>query len=242
MLKSFQFEVQVENSMNISNLIFGSGLYATIILTILAMMSLVVWGIILLKVKYYRGIRSKTKRFAKDFDKIVHFHEMGALLTKHKRGPLVVVSTNVLSEAAQMSRFVSYDSIHHRASLLEEAIQRSVETHKIEEERLLTFLAMTSSLAPFLGLLGTVWGIMTSFFEIGAQGSAELSVVAPGIAAALVTTIGGLIVAIPAAAAYNFFVARNNKNEVHYYNFGSHLLTLFKRGDLQALEKTEESV
>ena len=81
--------------------------------------------------------------------------------------------------------------------------------------------------------------LLTSFFEIGAQGSAELSVVAPGIAAALVTTIAGLIVAIPASASYNIFVSRNNKNKVYYYNFGSHLLTLFKRGDLQALEKTE---
>lgn len=225
--------------MSISNLIFGSGLYATVILSILALMSLVVWGVIILKLKYYKALRSQTKRFAKDFSQIQQFHQVSALVQSHSQGPLVEISQSVLEESNQLSRYVSYDSIHHRASLLEEAIQRSVEAHKIDEERLLSFLALTSSLAPFLGLLGTVWGIMTSFFEIGAQGSAELSVVAPGIAAALVTTIAGLVVAIPASAAYNIFVTRNNKNEVYYYNFGSHLLTLFKRGDLQALEKTE---
>lgn len=225
--------------MSISNLIFGSGLYATIILSILAVMSFVIWGVVILKLKYYKSIRQETKSFAKDFQSITHYHQMQALVDKHSHGPLVELSKSVLSESSQLSRYVSYDSIHHRASLLEEAIQRSVEAHKIEEEQMLPFLAMTSSLAPFLGLLGTVWGIMTSFFEIGAQGSAELSVVAPGIAAALVTTIAGLLVAIPASAAYNIFVSKNNKNEVYYYNFGSHLLTLFKRGDLQALEQTE---
>jgi biopolymer transport protein TolQ len=225
--------------MSFVGLVFGSGIYATIILSILAFMSFVVWGVIIIKVKYYQTLKVQNRRFAKDFDHIKQFHQMAALVQQHNDGPLVEVSQSVMVEAGQLSPYVSYDSIHHRASLLEEAIQRSVEAHKIEEERLLAFLAMTSSLAPFLGLLGTVWGIMTSFFEIGAQGSAELSVVAPGIAAALVTTIAGLIVAIPASASYNIFVSRNNKNEVYYYNFGSHLLTLFKRGDLQALEKTE---
>jgi len=67
------------------------------------------------------------------------------------------------------------------------------------------FLAMMSSIAPFLGLLGTVWGIMNAFFDIGNQGSASLPVVAPGIAEALITTIMGLLVAIPALYFYNYF-------------------------------------
>ena len=231
----------MQESMSITQMIFGSGLYATIILSILAIMSLFVWGVIMIKVKSYKAIRTKTQSFAKDFNQVQQFHQVQALLTKHQTGPLVEITQGVLDEASQMSRFVSYDSIYHRASLLEESIERSVETIKLHDEKLLSVLASTSSLAPFLGLLGTVWGIMSSFFEIGAQGSAELSVVAPGIAAALVTTIGGLVVAIPAAGAYNFFVSKNNKNEVYYYNFGSHLLSLFKRGDLQALEKVNEA-
>jgi biopolymer transport protein TolQ len=78
---------------------------------------------------------------------------------------------------------------------------------------------------------------MSAFFEIGQHGSADLSVVAPGIAAALVTTVAGLVVAIPASAGYNVFVARNGQNEIAYYNFGSRVLSIFKRGDLLALEE-----
>ena len=69
----------------------------------------------------------------------------------------------------------------------------------MEEDRYLTFLATSSNLAPFFGLLGTVWGIMIAFFQIGHHGSADLTVVAPGIAMALITTVAGLVVAIPAS-------------------------------------------
>ena len=96
---------------------------------------------------------------------------------------------------------------------------------------------MCANLAPFFGLLGTVWGIMTAFFEIGQHGSADLAVVAPGIAMALITTVAGLVVAIPASGSYNYFVSRTGENEIAYYNFGSRMLSLFKRGDLLALEE-----
>ena len=78
---------------------------------------------------------------------------------------------------------------------------------------------------------------MQSFYEIGMHGSADLSVVAPGIAVALITTVAGLVAAIPSSVAFNYFVSRNNRQEILYYNFASHLLSLFKRGDLLAIEK-----
>ena len=132
---------------------------------------------------------------------------------------------------------MSYDSIQHRASLLEDTIQRSIEGLRLDEDRHLSFLAISSNLSPFFGLLGTVWGIMVAFVQIGHHGSADLSVVAPGIAAALLTTVAGLVVAIPSSAGYNIFVARNGQNEIAYYNFGSQVLSIFKRGDLLALEE-----
>jgi biopolymer transport protein TolQ len=121
--------------------------------------------------------------------------------------------------------------------LLEDTIQRSIEGLRLEEDSNIAFLATSSNLAPFFGLLGTVWGIMVAFYQIGQHGSADLSVVAPGIAMALITTVAGLLVAIPASAGYNVFAARNGRNEISYYNFGSHLLSLFKRDDLLALEE-----
>ncbi len=213
---------------------------AVVIIGILLIMSMGTWGIIFIKLKAHKGLRKSNEIFNKSFSKISHFTQVKECCKTSGESPLNNIATDVVDEVRNFSKFVSYDSIFHRASLLEEAIQRSIEAQRLSEERYLSFVALCSSLAPFLGLLGTVWGIMTSFFEIGRQGSAELSVVAPGIAAALVTTLAGLVVAIPASAAYNYFISKNNKNEVFYYNFGSHLLSLFKRGDLMALESAGE--
>jgi biopolymer transport protein TolQ len=77
----------------------------------------------------------------------------------------------------------------------------------------LVILAISSSVAPFIGLLGTVWGIMNSFYQIGDQGSASLPVVAPGIAEALIATILGLAVAIPAVLFYNYYMHRVERIE-----------------------------
>ncbi len=96
-------------------------------------------------------------------------------------------------------------------------------------ERYLPFLATTASSAPFIGLFGTVWGIMTSFQGIGAQGSANLAVVAPGISEALIATAAGLGAAIPAVIGYNFFVNRVKRWAVEMDGFALELLNMFGR-------------
>jgi len=96
-------------------------------------------------------------------------------------------------------------------------------------DRGLILLAITSSVAPFLGLLGTVWGIMNSFYQIGSQGSASLPVVAPGIAEALITTIVGLFVAIPSLFFYNMFMHTANRVEDEMESFGEQILLRLKR-------------
>jgi len=217
-------------------LILNSGAMASLIMIFLFLLSFGVWGVIVLKsISFVRNQRAN-REFSEKFSRVEQFGQLKALTRLKKGGALKVLTEEVLQEAQKFSAFVSYDSIHHRASLLEDTIQRSVEGIRMEEDRYLGFLGMASNLSPFLGLLGTVWGIMESFYEIGQHGSADLSVVAPGIAAALVTTIGGLLVAIPASAAYNMFVTNNNRSEMYYYDFAARMLSLFKRGDLLALE------
>jgi biopolymer transport protein TolQ len=99
----------------------------------------------------------------------------------------------------------------------------------------LSMLAIISSVAPFLGLLGTVWGIMDSFFEIGNQGNASLPVVAPGIAEALITTIVGLVVAIPAVFFYNHFVHSVERIEDELYEAKDMLLLRLRRNIFKLL-------
>lgn len=207
------------------------------VLLILGAMSIGTWGIILVKWRYYSKNAALSADFYGRFVHIEQFVQLKAHCRQSGDSPLKKLTEEVLLEAQKFSAFVSYDSIQHRASLLEDTIQRSIEAIRLEEDKYLGFLAMSSNLSPFFGLLGTVWGIMVAFYEIGKHGSADLTVVAPGISVALVTTVFGLIVAIPSSASYNNFTNRNNRNEVGYYNFGSRVLSLFKRGDLLALEE-----
>lgn len=108
-------------------------------------------------------------------------------------------------------------------------------------ERFLPLLATTGSTAPFIGLFGTVWGIMVSFQDIGMKGAANLAVVAPGISEALVATAMGLAAAIPAVVAYNQFANRIRRVESEMNHFSAEFLNLLKR-DLMRRSKQDEAV
>ena len=207
------------------------------ILLVLAFFSLFAWGIIIIK---YFSLKNKQKAnisFYEAFEHIKHFGEVEKFSVKAPECPLRNITDAVIKEAMNLSPFVSVETLQPRSEMLEDTMQREVEACRLEEDTKLSFLAMASNVSPFFGLFGTVWGIMQSFYEIGTHGSADLSVVAPGIAVALITTVAGLLTAIPSSIAFNYFVSRNNRQEILYYNFSSHLLSLFKRGDLQAIEK-----
>jgi biopolymer transport protein TolQ len=107
---------------------------------------------------------------------------------------------------------------------LEQAVTRETE----ENDWGLTFLAVAASVSPFLGLLGTVWGITNSFYAIGSMGSTSINIVAPGIAEALITTIFGLVVAIPCVIFYNLFVRQTRQFESRMIDFSTSLLSTIK--------------
>ena len=110
--------------------------------------------------------------------------------------------------------------------LLRQAAQREID--RLQDY--LPFLGTTASATPFIGLLGTVWGIMNAFRGIGAAGSASLAVVAPGIAEALITTAAGLGAAIPAVVAYNYYLSRSRRAIIEMEDFSEELLGLFAKG------------
>lgn len=225
---------------SVSHLVFGSGAFSVVIVGLLAAVSFVSWGVILRKILVQRRADRANARFLEKFLKISHFAELQNLCRDEKEPcPLRAIAKGMLVEASKLSGRVSYDNLHHRAELIEESAQRCVETQRVVDSKFNGFLSVAANLSPFLGLLGTVWGIMDSLWSIGKHGSAELVVVAPGIGAALVTTIAGLLVAIPASGAFNFFSARLNRNEVTYVNFGSHVLAMFKRDELAAVESVQ---
>ena len=116
-----------------------------------------------------------------------------------------------------------------RLDSINRAMRRAAGAEVARMERFLPFLATTASSAPFIGLFGTVWGIMTSFQGIGAQGSANLAVVAPGISEALIATAAGLGAAIPAVMGYNFYVNRVKYWASEMDGFSLDLLNAFAR-------------
>ena len=117
---------------------------------------------------------------------------------------------------------------------LERALNRAGRSETMRLERSMTFLATAASTAPFIGLFGTVWGIMNAFQNIGAQGGASLAVVAPGIAEALIATAVGLACAIPSTMGFNYYNHKIRGLRTQMENFSGDFLNIVKRNFLTA--------
>lgn len=209
-----------------------------VIVGLMAILSVGVWAILVQK---YLANHSRKQSFAKWRELMGErssFQEMLKLSKSMPETPMGRIAKSALAEMEGLSAYVSYDSLEHRGELVREAVERTLDVEKEINERSLVFLAFSSATGPLIGLLGTVWGIMDSFYQIGKQGSGNITVVAPGIAEALLATMAGLLVAIPASVGYNAFAGFNRKAESIMLNFSSELVSLFKRGDLSALERS----
>ena len=203
-------------------------------------LSIGVWALLIQK---WVGNRRKRKSMA-DWDSALGvrpaIQDMARILKNSPDTPMGRVVQGALQEIEGLSQYVSYDSLEARGQLLTEAIDRAVDAEKDRNEKGMTYLAFCTATGPLIGLLGTVWGIMDTFFQIGKMGSANITVVAPGVAEALMSVFSGLIVAIPASLGYNASAGFNRKAESALYNFGSEVVSAFKRGDLLALERASQ--
>lgn len=125
--------------------------------------------------------------------------------------------------AAAIGKERGSDDLRARLEHAENALQRALARQTLRYESSMVFLASIVSGAPFLGLLGTVWGVMTAFSDAAAQGSASIITLAPGVAGALLTTIAGLLVAIPSVFGYNYLFACTKRLITELENFASSL-------------------
>src|SRR3954452_8439054 len=185
----------------IVDLVSETGAVAKMVLLVLLAFSLISWAIILSKWSGIRRARVQSGRFIRAFRKAQRLQDVGAVAEQFRPSPLVGVFENGFEEYRRQGG-VSTGAI--RSPL---AIQRAMQIASSEEmtrlERNLSWLAITGAVTPFVGLFGTVWGIIDAFHGLGTSGAATLRAVAPGISEALITTAGGLVVAIPAVIAYN---------------------------------------
>lgn len=189
-----------------------SGPTAIAVLALLMVFSLVSFGIIINKWSVLARASRESRRFLDVFRKSQKFSEVNAVANQLTHSPLVGMFQAGYQEINQQVRPVAGTPVQRPAIKSLDAVSRALaRAASIEETRLekrLSFLASTASVSPFIGLFGTVWGIMNAFGEIGRQGSANLAIVAPGISEALITTAAGLFAAIPAALFFNFFSDR----------------------------------
>ena len=202
------------------------------------LLSIGVWAIL---IRRWLANRNRKRSFAKWRESMgtrPSFQDLQKLSKSMPESSMGRITKAALVEMEGLSAYVSYESLEHRGGLVQETVERALDIEKDQNEAGLVFLAFCSATGPLIGLLGTVWGIMDSFFQIGKQGSGNITVVAPGIAEALLATMAGLLVAIPSSVGYNAFTGFNRKAEAVLLNFGSELVSLFKRGDLSALERS----
>ncbi len=192
-------------------LLLNAGIIVKIVLALLLFFSVVSWAIILFKFFQVHRANSESERFMDFFWKSARFDTIASQVDRFTNSPLTVLFNEAYAELKKVVEgSVKSDGSALSTDLggvenVSRALRRATNSEMTRLEKYLTFLATTGSTSPFIGLFGTVWGIMTAFEGIGKTGSASLAVVAPGIAEALIATAIGLVAAIPAVMAYNHF-------------------------------------
>ncbi len=191
----------------------GTGLVVKGVLLLLIIFSVVSWAIIMFKFMQIYNAFKDSERFMDFFWKTKQFDTIAAQAKRFDKSPLVALFNEGLSELKQLMEADGGKKQEHGGistdlggiENVSRALRRATNLEVNRLEKYTTFLATTGSTSPFIGLFGTVWGIMVAFVGIGKTGSASLAVVAPGIAEALIATAVGLVAAIPAVMAYNHF-------------------------------------
>ena len=213
------------------DLIMGAGPIVKLVMLVLVYFSVVSWAIIFIKFKTIHRARKDSDAFLDFFWNKKRFDVIQQNLKDFSHSPLTVLFRDGYHELGRNQRKADGDEANFGIDLrgadnVARALRRASTQETQRLEKFLTFLATTGSTAPFIGLFGTVWGIMDSFRSIGQTGSASLAVVAPGISEALVATAIGLVAAIPAVVAYNYFVSKVSILTGEMDNFAQEFLNI----------------
>ncbi|MBW2328588.1 MAG: protein TolQ [Deltaproteobacteria bacterium] len=214
----------------------GAGLMVKLVMMTLLIFSVVSWWIIIMKQMLFKRARNASEEFLIRFWESKTLNDAYKSAEEYTLSPEAAVFVSGFNElrkiSAARSNEANPENLQMQLATMENLKRAVRKAQIIESDRLqqsLAFLATTGSATPFIGLFGTVWGILTSFQEIGIRGSASLSVVAPGISEALVATAAGLAVAIPAVVFYNFYSNKLVVFESDIDNFSSDFLNLIER-------------
>lgn len=227
---------------DIIQIVGNAGLMVRFILLLLLFFSVTSWAIIIIKWRYLRRAYRESTHFIEYFWKS---RDLAGAYTKAKQlagcpiARIFRIGYVELKKISQAGRaFAGEEGAEtvepmkgHFSGVdnVKRALRRAINTETMRMTQMVPFLATTGNTTPFIGLFGTVWGIMSSFHGIGQRGSASLAVVAPGISEALIATAAGLAVAIPAVIAFNYFMQKIKVVESELISFSSDLLNIVER-------------
>jgi biopolymer transport protein TolQ len=222
-------------SAGVLELIWNAGPIAKFVLAVLAIFSIISWALIVEKWWQFRRVRRQTVAFLKAFRELRRPSVVQTAAKKLRESPLAQIYVAACHEVSTIPDVIDHvldeseEMSPERLEAVNRAMRRAAGIEVAQLERYLPFLATTASSTPFIGLFGTVWGVMSAFHGIGTQGSASLAVVAPGISEALIATAAGLGAAIPAVIGYNYFVNRVKHWATEMDGFTLDLLNLMSR-------------
>lgn len=229
-------EVSVGVNTGAWHAISSANLVVQITLLVLVIMSIVSWAIIFTKKKQFANARAADTPFEDSFWKASSLDDIFENLDDHSESSMARVFRAGYLELRKIADSnLAQSKDEGQAPLLsgldnlERALKKAIDSEVSTLESRLSFLATTGSTGPFIGLFGTVWGIMGAFQKIGATGMASLAVVAPGISEALIATGIGLFAAIPATVGFNIYISKIKKQELALNNFASDFLNIAKR-------------
>ncbi len=229
---------------DIIQMVIHAGLMVKFVLLILLGFSVTSWAIILMKIRMFKKARTETEEFLDLFWESRDMKEVYKASEELEYSPVARLFRAGYAEFAKIRKIQaagtgsalsqgSDPEITRSTQVIMDNLERSLRKAMVDQvsrlEGALNFLATTGNTAPFIGLFGTVWGIMESFRGIGMRGSASLAVVAPGISEALIATAAGLAAAIPAVVAFNYFSNRVSDLSAEMEIFSSDFLSIMER-------------
>jgi biopolymer transport protein TolQ len=209
------------NGSALLEMIHNSGPVAFAVLVILLLASIFSWAIMISKWSRFGRAQRQSARFIRAFRKSTRLSEIATVADQFKPSPLVAVFSEIHDEYQRQN---GGRGLPRNPVALERAAQTASSEALTAMESRMTWLATIAAIAPFIGLFGTVMGIIDAFHGLGTAGAATLRAVAPGISEALITTAAGLVVAVPAVIGYNQLTARLREFAARMDDFGRELL------------------
>jgi biopolymer transport protein TolQ len=217
-------------TINFFTIIAEADIVVQLILLLLVFFSVFSWAIIFFKYKTIKAGFKQSAKFLDVFRRSKSLSDVNEAAKKLRASPLAVIFLAGNRELAYQSKASAENGWSAaKTDSLNRALLKASNAEVSRLEKMMFFLATTGSVSPFIGLFGTVWGIMISFIRIGAMRSASLQVVAPGIAEALIATAVGLFAAVPAVIAYNYFLGRIKDLIADMEDFSFEFLSIAER-------------